>query len=126
MPAVPGIDASPSHSLHAHSRYSSTAHHPSYPGTFSFWCVRVPDEALHADVEGTVVHEYLKPDSTRQAEFLRFRQRFIDDASCPVKIPEDFDFAHYMTLCISKSLAKVVEVSVTVSSFQAKPRLPNA
>jgi hypothetical protein len=75
-----------------------------------FELMRVPETA--PGVEGTMSHEYFKSDSIRQAEFLRFRQRFVNDAGCPVRIPEDFNFAYYMTLCISRTLEQVVEVGV--------------
>jgi len=75
-----------------------------------FELMKIPETA--PGVEGTMAHEYFKSDSIRQAEFLRFRQRFVNDADCPVRIPEDFHFSNYMTLCISRSLEQVVEVGV--------------
>ncbi len=70
----------------------------------------MPDYA--PGVEGTIVHEYAKPESVRRALFLRCRQRFVTDAECVVAIPEDFDFAQYLSLRISTVLSEVVEIGV--------------
>ena len=72
---------------------------------------------LHIDpkkaaLEGTVTAEYAKPKVVRQAEFMRFRHRFIQDADCQVTIPPDFAFAEYLTKKIAKVLAHVVEITV--------------
>mmetsp|Transcript_6483 Transcript_6483/g.14933 ORF Transcript_6483/g.14933 Transcript_6483/m.14933 type:complete len:830 (+) Transcript_6483:53-2542(+) len=68
--------------------------------------------AVPPGVGGTVTHEFFMPDEVRKAQFLCFRQRFVDDAECTVKIPYDFDFALYLTMRISHFLAEVVEIGV--------------
>jgi hypothetical protein len=47
--------------------------------------MQIPEEVMA--VEGTVTSEYTKSRRVREAEFLRFRQRFLQDADCPVQIP---------------------------------------
>uniref|UniRef100_A0A6T6WP78 EF-hand domain-containing protein n=1 Tax=Hemiselmis tepida TaxID=464990 RepID=A0A6T6WP78_9CRYP len=63
-------------------------------------------------VGGTITHEFAMSDAARKAQFLCFRQRFVDDAECSVKIPYDFDFALYLTMRISHFLSEVVEIGV--------------
>lgn len=65
----------------------------------------IPD--YPAGVEGTVVHEYSKNEEVRRAIFLRLRQQFIADAECVVTIPEDFDFAQYLSWRIAHVLSEV-------------------
>eukprot|EP00290_Baffinella_frigidus_P026935 CAMPEP_0180221312 /NCGR_PEP_ID=MMETSP0987-20121128/19789_1 /TAXON_ID=697907 /ORGANISM="non described non described, Strain CCMP2293" /LENGTH=814 /DNA_ID=CAMNT_0022182683 /DNA_START=95 /DNA_END=2539 /DNA_ORIENTATION=- len=74
------------------------------------------DPAMTAQ-EGTVTAEYAKPKVVRQAEFIRFRHRFIQDADCAVAIPPDFAFAEYLTKKIAKVLAEVVEITVLDWAF---------
>jgi len=70
----------------------------------------IPDEVLA--VEGTVTSEYTKSRRVREAEFIRFRQRFLQDADCPVQIPSDFSFSGYLTMMSAKILAHIVEIEV--------------
>ena len=63
-------------------------------------------------VDGTLTTEYTKPRRVREAEFIRFRQRFLQDVDCPVQIPKDFEFSTYLTMVAAKVLTHVVEIEV--------------
>lgn len=70
----------------------------------------IPDELT--EVSGSVTSEYTKSRQVREAEFIRFRQRFLQDVDCPVEMPEDFEFAGYLTMMSAKILAEIVEIEV--------------
>jgi hypothetical protein len=72
--------------------------------------MQIPEEVLA--VEGTVTSEYTKSRRVREAEFLRFRQRFLQDADCPVQIPQDFSFSGYLTMMSAHVLTHIVEIEV--------------
>ena len=70
----------------------------------------IPEEVMA--VEGTLTSEYTKSRRVREAEFIRFRQRFLQDVDCPVQIPKDFSFSGYLTMMSAKILAHIVEIEV--------------
>ena len=73
----------------------------------------IPNEVLA--VEGTVTSEYTKSRRVREAEFIRFRERFLQDVDCPVQIPSDFSFSTYLTMMSAKVWNRCVSYTHTHS-----------